>query len=831
MTPESNELDRALEAIRNEDVDSAAVNAAAARVWNRIQHATLCSCEDFRALFADFRVGRLAEARTLLVRDHLNECVACRKLYEARPKAAEMPARRFNPWLRWAMAAAAALVVGVGLWSAWPYLGTGGNTVLQAANGTVYQVSGDALQRVTVGAEVPGASEIRTAMDSGAVVRLGDGSHVEMRERSALYVTGAGRDLTVHLARGSIIVQAAKRRAGHLYVATRDCRVAVTGTVFSVNSGVKGSRVSVIEGEVRVAQSGQEKVLHAGDQYNTSPAIKPVPVADEIAWSRDFERHAALLKEFSALQKNLEQVRMPDLRYGSRLLAMLPADTVVYAAIPNLGQAIGEAQKIMRQRAIDSPVLREWWERAGSRHMDQALDEFRAVSDYIGDEIVIAAAARPDGGIGTPVFLAEVKRTGLRDYLQGRMEKAGARSELRIADSLDALGPVRRGEAAMFLRQDLVAVSPDAESLRRTLSGGGFTGTPFGARVAESYRDGAGFVFAADLEKMVARAPAGHHEDRPAFNQLKYAVLEQKESGGRTDTHAVLAFKGARTGAAAWLGKPAAIGGLEFVSPDANFASAVIVNEPAAIFDEIMSKPGGAEGLAKAEAELGINVRNDLLAALGNEIVIAIDGPAVPVVSAKLIAEVRDANRLQWTIQKVVEAYNRHAGPAGKPAVQLSQETVAGRVWYRMAIPGFQYGEADYTFIDGYLIAAPSRALLERAISNRAAGYTLTRSAAFTALMPRDRYPDFSGMVYHNVGSVLSPLMDALRPRGGALGAEQKKALEGIAAEAAKPMLVTFYGEEDRITLASGGSMLGITPANLMRIGGPLQMLPSILRK
>lgn len=825
MSPDNNDLDRILNEIREEAVDPAAVEAAAARVRARLSHQALRSCEDFQALIPEYRAGTLPEARALLVKDHTRECLACRKAFAKegdRVVAFTAPRRATAaPWFRWAMAAGVAglaVLTGYGVWDA---VRTGSSRmVVEAANGAVYRASSQGSQKLQAGAELTGAGEIRTGSGANAVVRLRDGSLVEMRERSAFSVTEAGRNLTVHLAGGNVIVEAAKRRTGHLYVAAPDCRVSVTGTVFSVNSGAKGSRVSVIEGEVRVAQSGQEKVLHAGDQYSSTAAVAPIPVADEIAWSRNFEQHMALVKEFSALGKRLEQVRMPELRYGSRLMAMLPADTVVYAAIPNLGKALGQAHQIMRQRAAESPVLAQWWEQnMVSGHANQAIEELQAVSEYLGDEIVVAATRGADGKIGKPVAMAEVKRTGLRDHLQARFEKAGAK-DLRVSESLDALAPVGRGEAVIYAGRDLAVMAADAASLRKAIAGGGFAGTAFGGRVAEAYRDGAGFVFAADLEKMKGTAPAGHHEDRAGFDNFKYMVLEQKESGGRTDTHAVLAFQGNRKGLPGWLGRPGHIGALDYVSPEAGFAAAFTLKDPVAIFDEMLAA-GEIKNLAKVETELGINVRNDLLASLGGEITVAMDGPALPVPSWKMVAEVRDANRLQWSIRAILEAYNRHAAEHGRQPAQMSQEVVAGRTWQKLAIPGAaSYGEAYYTFDNGYLIAAPSRTLVERAIGYKGSGNTLARSATFTALLPRDRYADFSGVVYQNMGTSLGPLLSAITPKG--LTAEQKKALEGATAEVAKPMLFTFYGEDDRIILASTGNLLALNPANLMRVTAPM---------
>ena len=158
-----------------------------------------------------------------------------------------------------------------------------------------------------------------------------------MNERSAVSVGARGRNMTVDLDHGAVIVRAAHRTSGHLYVKTDDCSVAVTGTVFSVNSGIKGSRVAVLQGAVEVAHAGVTSTIHAGDEYTTTQNLAPEPVSEQVAWSPNREQYIELLAQFSTLQHRIEQIPLPQ-RYGSDLLDRMPAR---YAALRQHSESRG----------------------------------------------------------------------------------------------------------------------------------------------------------------------------------------------------------------------------------------------------------------------------------------------------------------------------------------------------------------------------------------------------------------------------------------------------------------------------------------------------------
>src|ERR1044072_5607882 len=443
-------LDKVTAEIRNEKVDPGVVSAAADRVWARVSAAAgatefqlpaaerIEGCADFQSLIPAHLAGKLSEARSLLLVDHTHECIPCRKaMNEARSRrsvtikpAASKSRYTLQPVImRWGIAAA--LVIGLGLLAIpfvqrfWPY-GQFDATV-QAAEGQVYQVADTTTAAVSTGAKLQQGEKVRTAKDGHAVVRLGDGSLIEMKDRSELYLTKNGNGTTIHLNRGSIVVEAAKQKDGKLFVERGDSLVSVTGTVFSVNNGTKGSRVSVIEGEVNLNHAGSDRVIKPGEQATTNPAIAMIPVKDEVSWSRNANKYAAVLNGLATLNHALAKIQQPGVRTSTHLLDLMPENTVVYAGLPNLADSIVESHRVIQEKMSQNPALREWWQKEQSgraQNMDQVVETIRQFGSYLGDEIAVSVSLDQKGEPNDPLVLAELKNSqGFRQFIEQEIAK------------------------------------------------------------------------------------------------------------------------------------------------------------------------------------------------------------------------------------------------------------------------------------------------------------------------------------------------------------------------------------------------------------------------
>ena len=723
---------------------------------------------------------------------------------------------------------------------------------VQAADGQVFQVADTQTTAVTTGAKLQKGEKVRTAKDAHAVVRLADGSLVEMKERSELYLTKSGQGTTIHLDRGSIVVEAAKQKDGKLFVESGDSLVSVTGTVFSVNNGTKGSRISVIEGEVNLNHAGSDRVLRPGEQATTNPAIATIPINDEVAWSKNANRYAQLLSGLATLKTELKSVPRPGVRNSTHLLDLMPESTVVYAALPNLTESITESHRIIQERMSQNPALREWWEKeqAGrAQNMDQVVETIRQFGSYLGEEIAVSVSMNEKGEPGEPLVLAELTNSvGLQEFLQQQITKLSGshdRPEIQfVEDPLKAADAGSKERLYVWIQNGLFAASPklaQLQQLETVLGSGGsssFTSTPFRDRIAQVYQQGAGIVVAANLEKVVAQVKAeiatekDAEKKQSALNQLgvfsvKYFVLDQKDTNGKTHTQASLSFNDTQRGIPSWLAAPGPMGSLEYISPDANLVAGFVVKNPVSLVDDLLGvletvSPDLRKNLDKQQTDHGLNLRNDIAAPLGGEFAFAVDGPLLPTPSWKLVFEVNDPAHLQQTLEHVVNEVNKEAAKFGKSGLAWEQNEIAGRLYYTLKSPEFGLLEVNYTYANGYMIVSPSRGLVQRAISAHDSGASLLRSARFTAGLPADGNANFSAVFYHNLG--------ALVPAGVASAAENlpsgpQQAVKALTADMV-PTLAYAYAQGDSITFAANteGGPFGLGPATILGMPNSLEM-------
>jgi FecR protein len=885
-------LDKVIGQIRNEQIDSNSVSAAADRVWARVSVAASAgesetqtpavdrieNCRDFQSLIPAYLSHSLSEARSLLLVDHTHECIPCRKaMNEARKqrygiRETQVKTTRYTikpVVLRWGIAAA--LVIGFGL-LALPFIqrympfGTGLEATVQAAEGQVYQIGDTSTASVGTGSKLQAGERVRTAKDSHAVVSLGDGSTIEMKDRSELYLTKNRQGTTIHLNRGSIVVEAAKQRGEQLFVETGGSLVSVTGTIFSVNNGTKGSRVSVIEGEVKLNHAGTDRVLRPGEQATTTAAIEVIPVKQEVAWSRNASKYAEMLSGLAALHHELKSVAQPGVRNSTHLLDLMPASTVFFAALPNLSNTIAESHQIMQERMRQNPALREWWEKKHSgshQNMDEVIETIRQFGDLLGEEVALSVSMDEKGEPVAPLVLAELKNSeGFRQLLEQQIAKHSAgqqgRPNVRFVENplTAAVGLVDAGrkkdELLVWIHGDTFAASPKLDqlqalaALRASGAANNFTASPFRDRIAQIYQEGAGLIVAADLEKVVAQTKdlrtkgpnAEKHEN--ALNQLgilsvKYFVLDQKEIGGKTRTQASLSFNESQRGIPSWLAAPGPMGSLEYISPEANVVAGFVVKNPASLVDDLLGvletvAPELRKTLDKQQTAHGLDIRNDIAAGLGGEFAFAIDGPILPTPSWKMVFEVNDPNQLQQKLERLVDEINKEVARFGKTGLAWEQTDLGGRAYYTLKSADFPM-EVNFAYANGYMIVGPSRALIERTIRSRDAGVSLLRSAKFIAGLPPDGNANFSALFYHNLAPLVQPLAGRIADTANHLPKGPQEAVKAMATDM-PPTLAYAYAQGDTITFTANteGGPFGLSPATLFGMPNALEMQSIIQR-
>jgi len=796
-------LEKALQEMAAEHVDAGTLEAARSRVWDNMTNAS-ATCVEFRQDLHPYLRNQLSDGRRLLVEDHLSRCPACRARIadmKGERTIVAMPVRSRSRWVQWGgLAAAAALLLSVlylGRDAIDGFMAPGGpRATVVAVNGGLYRLPVGALE---TGAPIGDHESVRTGPGAHAVLRLADGSMVDVNERTELYLTAAWSGQAIHLQRGDVIVKAAKQRRGHLQVLTRDSIASVKGTVFAVSAGMGGSVVSVVEGSVAVNQPGRAVLLSPGQQAASSAALA-TSVAQAVSWSPDADYYRELLGSFAKIERGLASLPA-ELRTNSALVSSLPAGVVVFGAVPNPGLTIDRALSLAEEQSAQNATFGAWWNSDTGQLLKQMTDRVQSVNSMLGDEIVFCASAAGTNE-PVPIVMSRVrpgKQAELSTALQGLFAAAGETAPSYSVSS------------------DVMVVSNSPSNLAWAIGHlGQGAGSPFATAIGERYQRGVGWLIAMDAASVVTMA-AG--DDAPPIKLagmigMKYIFLEQRAPAGAVENEVTFAFQGARTGMGSWLADNGSGGAAEYLPADALVAGYVSTREPLQLFEEFTAQfakvqPDFERGLTSLDEKLGAGFAQNLAAALGGESAIAVTGLSTSGPTWVMASLANNPAVIDSSIQKAVDTANAELGPEdqGKKIV-LQQESANGRTWSTLKPAGLPIA-ITWTYDRGYMVAGSDRAVAERAIATANGGSPLVWSPEFLAQLPSSAGLHPSAFGWLNAKGALGMLSAVT---------SNPKVAELVASR--DPILVVFDGTSEQIhassrTRISGLIMDGMLVGNL----------------
>jgi hypothetical protein len=478
--------------------------------------------------------------------------------------------------------------------------------------------------------------------------------------------------------------------------------------------------------------------------------------------------------------------------------------------------------------------LQQWWNQKHQNNtadLDSLIDKIHQMSQYLGDEIVIVGSGQ--GNNGSFAIMTDVTKSGLGDLLTTQFPATGTSPGITVLDesSLATAADSAKGKTAYALiRQHEAVFSNSVATLKKMdaqLNAGasGFAGSAFGQQISAAYTRGAGMILAANIQQMIAaKSSQGNATpqskaglENSGMNGAQFLIAEHRERNGHPENRVSLQFSGARQGVASWLAEPAPIGSLDFVTPNAAVALALLSKDPKAIADDIIamaSRQDGGQGLSDAEAKLQINFRDDLAANLGGDFLVSLDGPVLPTPSWKAVIEVRDSAHLEQTIEQLVKSIQGLSQGKKAHSIAIESEVVAGQTYYLLRDVTTGNAIAQYTYSNGYMVVAPSRAMIMQALQTQQSGNSLAQSTAFKALLPKDKNENYSAIAYQNLTPVLTPLLSQFT-------GDTANALSQLAADA-RPTVICARGEQTRLEAASDSHLFGfdfLTLGTLMNSG------------
>jgi hypothetical protein len=492
-----------------------------------------------------------------------------------------------------------------------------------------------------------------------------------------------------------------------------------------------------------------------------------------MAWVQDALKDPDFMNAVNHLFERLsKEMPYPVLRTQSSMLSRLPQNTAFYGAIPNFGPQLRQSLEIFRQELHDSAALRSFLQKNhftdSELKAEDVVAQFSDLLDYLGDELVITGGF--NGKEPSGVLIAEVRKPGLKAALE-KIDQLNTKptehmrifdpQQLQTATDQPGQGPV------VLVRPDFVLISTSTASLRDfntqiDKGSSSFASSTLGKRVAQSYQAGTNTVFAVDTRRLMQLIPDNQGQvkmmlEKTGFGDASYAIMDSRIADQRATTQMELAFSGPRHGVASWIAAPAQLGALDFISSKSPIAEVFRLKRMDQIFDDIVdiAGPAALANLPQMEAQLNINLKQDILSKFTGEIGFEMTTPPFPADAGKtpqpnfkIILGVSDAAGLQQTIKRLLATV----------PVQSGERQADGVTYNTLTTPAANgaTNEINYVFLDGYMVIATNRELAEDAVRVHRSGESLAKSAK---MAPGSGPIKASAVVYQNVGSMFASIL------------------------------------------------------------------------
>ena len=515
----------------------------------------------------------------------------------------------------------------------------------------------------------------------------------------------------------------------------------------------------------------------------SSTANKPGASQSEpdMAWLQDALKNPELMNELNHLSQLAKEIQYPALHTQSAVLPRLSQNTVFYAALPNFGPQLRQSLDIYRQELQGSAAMRDFLQKnhltISEPKVEDDIAKFCDFLDYLGDELVITGGL--NGKEPNGVLIAEIKKPGLRAFMEKIDQQINASSteHLHFFDpqQLEAATDHAGQEPVVLIRPDFVVISNSTATLRAfnaqlNSSGSSFASTGLGKRLAQSYQSGTNSVGGVDVQQLMGLIPENPPQSRmmlekTGFADARYAMMESHLASGRAEAKMELVFGGPRRGVASWLSTPAPLGALGFMSPKASMGEVFKFKSPDQMFDDIaeIAGPGALAMLPQMEAQLNINLKQDILSKLTGEMGFEIHLPEIPAgapaqgmaamqPSVTLILGVSDPAGLQQTLKRLLAQAPMQSDERQEDGVTVSTLTSPSANGKGM--------EINYFFMDGYLVIATNRQLAKDAVHAHRSGESLAKLDQITSAAGQPAKA--SAIIYQNIGLFLSSMLKQL---------------------------------------------------------------------